>query len=232
MSSRVGDTRAEYLVLGLRTCVALHYLHGSDSTTEADVRIMASSINVASRRRLANLARATSSAWRCNDGDDNLNRETPPLRVLSAPEISEFHERGFVVVRGLIPRPMVDVLRKGYDAVTRGEVESMPLRERIASDPEGEPLMQQLGGPYRNIDGWSEVGYLERLVAIGKQLMGEDIEYSYDQLIYKPPGSTVELLYHQDAGYGWPGKASTRGMTCWLALSEAVEEQGSLRFVP
>ena len=108
----------------------------------------------------------------------------------------------------------------------------MPLRERTAADPEGEPLMRQLGPPYLNIDGCSYIGYLERFVSIGKQLMGEDIEYSYDQLIYKPPGSTVELLYHQDAGYGWPGKANARGLTSWLALSEAVEEQGSLWFVP
>jgi hypothetical protein len=156
----------------------------------------------------------------------------PPLHRLSDAEIDEFHDRGFIVVRGLIPQPMVNALRKGYDAVTRGEVPSMPLRERTAVDPEGEPLMRQLGRPYLNIEGWSDVGYLERLVSVGKQLMGEDIEYSYDQLIYKPPGSTVELLYHQDAGYGWPGKANARGLTSWLALSEAVEQQGSLWFVP
>ena len=48
--------------------------------------------------------------------------------------------------------------------------------------------------------------------------MGDDIEYSYDQLIYKPPGTSVELLFHQDAGYGWPGRANSRGMTSWLAL--------------
>ena len=30
------------------------------------------------------------------------------------------------------------------------------------------------------------------------RLMGDDIEYSYDQLIYKPPGTSVELLFHQD----------------------------------
>ena len=150
----------------------------------------------------------------CSNTIDEEDTTKPALRVLSDAEISEFHERGFIVVRGLIPRPMVNALRKGYDAATRGEVASMPLRKRTAADPEGEPLMRQLGGPYRNIDGWSEIGYLEQLVTIGKQLMGDDIEYSYDQLIYKPPGSTVELLYHQDAGYGWPGKATARGMTC------------------
>ena len=61
-----------------------------------------------------------------------------------------------------------------------------------------------------------------RIVAVGKQLLGDDIEYKYDQLIYKPPGNSVELLWHQDAGYGWPGKANHRSATCWLALSAAT----------
>ena len=62
--------------------------------------------------------------------------------------------------------------------------------------------------------------------------MGDDLEYKYDQLIYKPPGNMVELLWHHDAGYGWPGKANYRSTTCWLALSEATEEMGSLHFLP
>ena len=53
-----------------------------------------------------------------------------------------------------------------------------------------------------------------------------------DQIIYKPPGTSVELLWHQDAGYGWPGQANARGMTSWLALSPATEAMGSLHFVP
>jgi hypothetical protein len=196
------------------------------------------------RRRLAHLASATrrrdasggATTPHQPESEDvsqpQQQRVAAAAPVLSDAEVREFHERGFIVCRGLIPRPMVDAMRTGYDAVTRGEVDSMPLRERTARDPAGEPLMRQMGNPFRNIEGWSEIGYLERLVAIGKQLMGDDIEYSYDQLIFKPPGSTVELLYHQDAGYGWPGRANSRGMTSWLALSEAVEEQGSLWFVP
>jgi hypothetical protein len=160
----------------------------------------------------------------------------PTLCVLSAAEIAEFHARGFIVLRSLVPPSMVRSLREGYDAVTAGIVPQLPLRQRTAADPAGEPLMQQLRGPGRDnpacVPGWSSVGHIELLVAVGRQLMGDDIDFSYDQLIYKPPGSSVELLFHQDAGYGWPGKANSRGMTCWLALSEALEQQGSLWFVP
>ena len=65
------------------------------------------------------------------------------------------------------------------------------------------------------------------------QLNGEDLEVAYDQLIYKPPYSPIEVLWHQDAGYGpWPEEAVERGITCWLALVDATPEQGSMQFIP
>ena len=134
---------------------------------------------------------------------------------------------GFVAVRGFIPADMVADLREGYDAATRGEFDVDGWNDKIRP---GKIL--QLGMPSRHIPGWEKHEYLRRMVSVGKQLLGGDIEYKYDQLIYKPPGNTVELLWHQDAGYGWPGKANYRSLTCWLALSAATEAMGSLHFLP
>ena len=147
--------------------------------------------------------------------------------TLSEAQIAEFHERGFVHVHEFIPHEMLVELRAGYDAATRGEYDVDGWNQKIAA---GDIL--QLGMPNTHIPGWQRHEYLMRIVQVGKQLLGDDIEYKYDQLIYKPPGSEVELLWHQDAGYGWPGKANYRSTTCWLALSEATEEMGSLQFMP
>jgi phytanoyl-CoA hydroxylase len=135
--------------------------------------------------------------------------------TLSEEQIAEFHERGFVHLREFIPEDMLAELREGYDAATRGVYDVDGWNQKIAV---GDIL--QLGMPNTHIPGWRGHEYLQR------------IEYKYDQLIYKPPGSEVELLWHQDAGYGWPGKANYRSTTCWLALSEATEEMGSLQFMP
>lgn len=146
---------------------------------------------------------------------------------LTAEQIAEFHEQGFVVLREFIPTAMLAELRAGYDAATRGEYDIDGWNQKIAA---GDIL--QLGMPNTHIPGWQGHEYLARIVAAGKQLLGDDIEYKYDQLIYKPPGNEVELLWHQDAGYGWPGKANYRSATCWLALSEATAAMGSLHFMP
>ena len=146
---------------------------------------------------------------------------------LAEEEKTRFHEDGFVVLREFIPADVLAELRAGYDAATRGDYDVDGWNQKIAR---GDIL--QLGMPNAHIPGWQGHPYLDRIVAVGKQLLGDDIEYKYDQLIYKPPGNSVELLWHQDAGYGWPGKANYRSATSWLALSAATEEMGSLHFLP
>ncbi len=137
--------------------------------------------------------------------------------VLEQEQIGEFKQQGFVVLRGLIPEEMVDELRAGYDVPGW----------KIAPD-----RILQLGNPHKNIPRWRGHPYMRRIVAAARQLLGDDIEYRYDQLIFKPPHNTVELLWHQDAGYGWRGKANYRSGTCWLALSEVTTDMGGMQFVP
>ena len=146
---------------------------------------------------------------------------------LTQEQRDEFQRRGFLHVRECIPRDMVEELRADYDRAVEGKCEIEAWKGRIAPDK-----ILQLGNPYKNIPGWDGHAYMQRIVGLGKALLGEDIEYKYDQLIYKPPHNPVELLWHQDAGYGWKGKANYRSGTCWLALSEVTREMGALQFIP
>jgi len=36
-----------------------------------------------------------------------------------------------------------------------------------------------------------------------------------EQKFYKQPGQETEVLWHQDAGYGWPGSAGERDIAGW-----------------
>ncbi len=146
---------------------------------------------------------------------------------LTSDQIEEFHDRGYIVIRQLISREMLEELTVDYDRATRGELDVPEWGHRF-----GEGKTLQLGHPSRKIAGWEDHEYRKIIVDVCKQLLGGDIEYSYDQLIFKPPGSDVELLWHQDAGYGWSGEANERSATCWLAFSTATKEMGSLQFIP
>ncbi len=146
---------------------------------------------------------------------------------VSEEEKQRFLNEGFLVIRKLIPEEVIEELRVGYDKATRGEVDVDAWRGQVAP---GRTL--QLGFPSQHIPEWINHPYRNCIVNVGKQLLGDDIEYSFDQLIYKPPHDPVELLWHQDAGYGWPGKANERGGTCWLAFSDVTKEMGTLQFIP
>jgi len=148
-------------------------------------------------------------------------------QILTQGQVDTFHREGFVVVRKLISAEMIAELAEDYDRATRDEFDVPVWEGRI--EP-GKTL--QLGNPSLKIPGWEDHAYRKRIVQVGKELLGEDIDYKYDQLIYKPPGSDVELLWHQDAGYGWQGEANHRAVTCWLALSKATKEMGSMQFIP
>ena len=154
-----------------------------------------------------------------------MSNETLDEHLLSDEQVEIFHDQGFVVCRGFIPLDMVEELRVGYDAATRGDIE-------FWKDLWAPEKILQLGMPNKHIPGWEDHPYLRRIITAGKQLLGEDMAYKYDQLIYKPAGNTVELLWHQDAGYGWPGKANSRGLTCWLAFTTVNEAMGALHFLP
>ncbi len=154
-----------------------------------------------------------------------MNNKNSDTYLLTDAQIKTFHDQGFIVCRQFIPLHMVEELRVGYDTATRGEIEAW----KNSWAPE---KILQFGMPNKHIPGWEGHPYLHRIVTAAKQLQGDDIEYRYDQLIYKPPGNPVELLWHQDAGYGWPGKANARGLTCWLAFTAVTEAMGALHFLP
>ncbi len=147
--------------------------------------------------------------------------------ILSQTQIDAFHCDGFVLVRGLISASMAAQMSEDYDRAIGGGYSIPAWRESLGPDK-----ILQLPNPSQNIPGWRDHVYLQRIIEVGKELLGDDLDYRYDQLIYKPPYNEVELLWHQDAGYHWPGAANYRSTTCWLALSRVTTAMGALQFIP
>ena len=62
-----------------------------------------------------------------------------------------------------------------------------------------------------------------RLAALARELLQtEEVVFFQDNLVWKPPGTTTRLEWHQDYSY-WPLDAP-RGVTLWLALDDADPE--------
>jgi len=147
------------------------------------------------------------------------------MSPLTQDQVDAFHRDGFLVVRQLITPAQVEELRADYDSAVRGEI---PVPEFEGTKQRGKVV--QLSNPSRHIVGWQEHTYFQNARAVARQLLGDDLDYWYDQIIFKPPHAASPTDWHKDAGY-W-GERGARAVTCWLALSPAFLENGCMQFIP
>lgn len=141
-----------------------------------------------------------------------------------------FEENGYVVVKNMIDAEEVASLLEDYDKMVTGQIPMKGFNGLEAKVDEKNMKVVQIANPSQNYEKWKHHSYLKKALHIAKQLAGDDIEYKYDQIIYKPPYNPVETSWHQDAAY-W--KNSERSaVTCWLALTPAFLENGGMRFIP
>jgi len=141
-------------------------------------------------------------------------------------QIEEFHRNGFLVVRNLITSEEIEELLASYEKAVSGEIEVPTFG---GDKPQGGVV--QLAHPSRHIPGWREHAYFKSALSISRQLLGEDLAYNYDQIIYKPAQTRGETHWHQDAAYWKGSEAEERGVTCWLSLGESFRENGGMQFV-
>lgn len=62
------------------------------------------------------------------------------------------------------------------------------------------------------------------LVALVTELIGAAARLYWDQLVYKKPGTRDEFPWHQDNGYTFV--EPQQYLTCWVALTDATQDNG------
>ena len=61
-------------------------------------------------------------------------------------------------------------------------------------------------------------------------LIGPDVRLYWDQAVYKKPGTESPFPWHQDNGYAFV--EPQQYLTCWVALTDATEDNGCPWVVP
>ncbi len=147
-----------------------------------------------------------------------------------------FARDGYVHLPGVLDEAELASITATFERFRRGEV---PVRGRDFCDMAAEYARGPADFAVVNImlprvylPAWQGNLYEQRATSIARQLIGEDATLDYDQLLAKRPGSLDAVFaWHQDLAY-WPLTPDTRTVTCWLAVDDATEENGCLRFVP
>ncbi len=163
----------------------------------------------------------TSFAWSAHHG---------PFRTITAEQARQYDERGFFVLEDALGPAEVDALRAAID----------PFEERQAD------ALRELEGGRFFIARADEITFTTHLVLhsallrdftraplltdLCADILGPDVRLYWDQAVYKKPGTESPFPWHQDNGYAFV--EPQQYLTCWVALTDATEENGCPWVVP
>jgi phytanoyl-CoA hydroxylase len=149
---------------------------------------------------------------------------------------ARFDTNGYVHLPGLLSEDELAELDVVYDMFLRGEID-VPGKDYcdMAGDygrDRQEFSIINVMLPRRYHPAWQGNVFEQRAASVAAQLCGTGMELDYDQLLAKQPyKSDAVFAWHQDMAY-WPDTPDTRTATLWLALDDATEDNGCMRFVP
>jgi hypothetical protein len=153
-----------------------------------------------------------------------------PFRVLTPDQARSYDEQGFIVLDDAI----------SPDDLTPIVAEIDPFEETM------EQLLQGLEGGKLFIARSGEITFTTHLVTrssmlrdfvggpllrdLVADLIGPDVRLYWDQAVYKKPGTEAPFPWHQDNGYAFV--EPQQYLTCWIALTDATEDNGCPWVVP
>jgi phytanoyl-CoA hydroxylase len=154
----------------------------------------------------------------------------PPFRFVSLEQAEAYDELGFFVVEDAFDP----------ETVRKVTAEIDPIEHEL------EELLRKAEGGRVFIARADEITFTTHLVArsamlrefvsssplvdICADLIGPDVRLYWDQAVYKKSGTTVSFPWHQDNGYAFV--EPQQYLTCWIALTDANEQNGCPWVVP
>lgn len=156
-------------------------------------------------------------------------------------DYTAFHEHGFQVARGIVPRAEVPALLREADllnaAIHSGAPLDLPLRALWTKSADGKSILRGLHNAHcisPVMDGLRLHPAIGRILA---DLLGQDITTVVTALFWKPPGERATgVAYHRDAGFRVPPESYRNLARSYVQLAVALDPQdeanGCLHFVP
>ena len=153
-----------------------------------------------------------------------------PFRAVTEEQARDYDELGFFVLPG--------VLGSDELATLTGAIDPFEARQEAA--------LRSMEGGRVFIARADEITFTTHLVLRSRllraftasalfcdlcaDLIGPDVRLYWDQAVYKKPGTRSPFPWHQDNGYAFV--EPQQYLTCWVALTDATEENGCPWVVP
>lgn len=151
--------------------------------------------------------------------------------MLSAAQIDEFHERGYLQVGRIMSDEQADILRERLFEVMADRSERAPESKRnMAGDPT--KVLIQIVNIWEADDLFRAHLYNPTMCEMVADAIGTDtLRVWHDQVQYKPPLVGGPTDWHQDHPY-WPIIQPADLVSAWVALDDVDVENGCMWMVP
>ena len=142
---------------------------------------------------------------------------------LSDADVARFHEKGWVVPDWELPQDLIADMRREY-------ADLLDRNEGVAPDIIMAPHQKNGSMGIAGSEKWLDFATHPGLMAIARQLIGDDIILWGTTLFGKPAHKGKETPWHQDGEY-YPIKP-LEVLTIWIPFEDVTPENGPMRFIP
>lgn len=156
--------------------------------------------------------------------------------LLNRSQIDFFNKEGYLLVKNLLSLSEVEEYRNIYEDFLSNKIDAGRYRADLAGQNDtaknnGTEKITQIMVPGRLLPELLQKALHLRSTAIARQLLGDDLDLDFDMLIDKAPFTNAPTPWHQDCAY-WISMPDRRAVSCWVALDEAVKDNGCMWYVP
>jgi phytanoyl-CoA hydroxylase len=155
--------------------------------------------------------------------------DTPPTTVTEAERAAFLHDGYLVVDRVLEPAPLAKLTAE-LDAL------EATIDDFLAAQDGGRFHIAEQGAitfsPHAVVRSAAAraVAHHPTLVGLCRDLLGADVNFYWDQAVYKKTEKPRRFPWHQDNGYTFVEPQMY--LTCWLALTDATTDNGCPWVIP
>jgi hypothetical protein len=146
----------------------------------------------------------------------------------------QFDEAGVVKIEHLINENELEIYRGLYDKLMNGEVDVSAHRHDLGNHIDRKTVVEnicQIMWPSVYVSGLDQGPIHQRVLAISRIVLGDDMDFDFDMLISKGPHTDTETPWHQDASY-WVDMPDKRALSFWVAIDKSTVDNGCMWFVP
>lgn len=154
--------------------------------------------------------------------------------MITDEKVRFFNVNGYLILENIISGEEVETYRRMYDQFLDGTIDTGKNRSDLGAglgDGVQQENITQIMWPSDFVPALHSMAYHQRALAVARQLLGADIGMDFDMLINKAPHTNTPTPWHQDAAY-WINMPDKRAVSCWLALDQAVKDNGCMWYAP